>query len=290
MDDIIESGIWAQLSAAARTLYPVLCKFSNERFKEVWPSTAELLRLTGFKTKKSLQQAKKELVSAGLIDVIPGSGRRSTYYYFRFDYPGSRINLDIYRDTVASRRGVSEYPPVGEESNPLGGSEVSPNQINITISQNHNQQQEQLLDRTNRLMQQFLERIDDNKKLDFKSHIINSLLEKYGDLELGEAIKIAIKRGKDGDIRYLEGILRNRKEEPGETNSFNHNKAESEFAQLSAESKRWLPFLNLRYKNNHTFYFTAEENIPIKSIEEQFKNDGYTIKIFTSDTYSSETG
>lgn len=57
--DIIESGVWAGLSSAAKTLYLVLLKFSDQHFKPVWPSTEILLKLTGFKTKKSIIQGKK---------------------------------------------------------------------------------------------------------------------------------------------------------------------------------------------------------------------------------------
>jgi hypothetical protein len=136
MSDIIDSGIWAKLSSAARTLYPVLLKFSDFYFKPVWPSTETLLGLTGFKTKKSLNEAKRDLIKLGLLHVIPGSGRTSTYYYFRFDYPGSQIkplgdkNIPLWgRDSDASE---------GSKSQNQGGMEGYPNHINITINNNQN--------------------------------------------------------------------------------------------------------------------------------------------------------
>lgn len=57
--DIIESGVWANLSSAAKTLYLVLLKFSDQHFKPVWPSTEILLRLTGFKTKNQSYKEKE---------------------------------------------------------------------------------------------------------------------------------------------------------------------------------------------------------------------------------------
>ena len=120
MSDILDSGVWAKMGPAAKALYPVLCKFSNHTFKPVWPGTDELLRLTGFKTKKSLQEAKKELIKLGLLHVIAGTGRTSSHYYFRFDYPGSRVDIETHRASTASRRGIQESPPADYTKNALG--------------------------------------------------------------------------------------------------------------------------------------------------------------------------
>jgi len=136
MADIIESGLWAKLSVGARTLYPVLLKFSDSSFKPVWPATETLLRLTGFRTKKSIVLAKRDLVQAGLLFQVPGGGRTATKYYFSFHYPGSKI-------TPLGRKGMPPWE--GEKSTSerepvptLGVPQVSPNHINITIS-NQNQ-------------------------------------------------------------------------------------------------------------------------------------------------------
>ncbi|MCC5815563.1 MAG: helix-turn-helix domain-containing protein [Leptospira sp.] len=136
MSDIIDSGIWAKLSSAARTLYPVLLKFSDFYFKPVWPSTETLLGLTGFKTKKSLNEAKRDLIKLGLLHVIPGSGRTSTYYYFRFDYPGSQIKP--LGDKNIPLWGGEFQPSEGAKSRNQGGIEGYPNNINITINNNQN--------------------------------------------------------------------------------------------------------------------------------------------------------
>ncbi|TGK54598.1 helix-turn-helix domain-containing protein [Leptospira kanakyensis] len=136
MTDIIDSGVWAELSHAAKTLYPVLLKFSDYNFKPVWPNTETLMRLTGFKTKKSIVSAKKELTHAGLLYQVPGSGRTSTRYHFSFHYEGSRITPlgDTNRLPRDSEMGSSEgSKPVGK-----GGADGTPNHINITISNTNN--------------------------------------------------------------------------------------------------------------------------------------------------------
>lgn len=132
--DIIDSGVWARLSSAARTLYPVLLKFSDSNFKPVWPNTETLLGLTGFQSKKSLNEAKKDLEKNGLLHVVPGSGRTSTRYYFLFDYPGSKIPPQ--RDTTGDPRGFSPPPSEGQLHAPMGGTQGLPNHINITIHNN----------------------------------------------------------------------------------------------------------------------------------------------------------
>jgi len=124
---LIDSGLWARMSSAARALYPVLLRFSDKNYKPVYPGTQTLLKLTGFKQKSTLRQARKELVELGLIVVQTGTGRKNTTYHFIFD------------------RGVLLRPPPGAEKHPQGGSEPtlrgvsdpSPyNQIHISIN-NH---------------------------------------------------------------------------------------------------------------------------------------------------------
>jgi len=134
MSDIIDSGIWAKLSSAARTLYPVLLKFSDYNFKPVWPNTETLLGLTGFSTKKSLNEAKRDLERHGLLHVIPGSGRTSTRYYFRFDYPGSKIT-PLGDPQIPLREG-QPHPSGVENRTQEGGIPGLPNHINITIHNN----------------------------------------------------------------------------------------------------------------------------------------------------------
>ncbi|MCP5502260.1 MAG: helix-turn-helix domain-containing protein [Leptospiraceae bacterium] len=131
MVDIIDSGIWAKLSPAARTLYPVLLKFSDYTFKHVWPGTDTLLKLTGFKTKKSINEAKKELVKFGLLQISPGTGRTNTKYFFCFNYEGSKITPLGYKN--ARPRDAGNHLPGGQETPTYRDMAIPPNHINITI-------------------------------------------------------------------------------------------------------------------------------------------------------------
>jgi hypothetical protein len=135
MTDIIDSGVWANLSSAAKTLYPVLLKFSDSKFKPVWPGTEMLLKLTGFKTKKSIVQAKKELTRAGLLYQVPGNGKTATRYHFSFHYEGSKITP--LGDTNIPQGGVILDGIAGDKKADERGAGVSPNHINITISNNN---------------------------------------------------------------------------------------------------------------------------------------------------------
>ncbi|TGL41576.1 helix-turn-helix domain-containing protein [Leptospira perdikensis] len=136
MTDIIDSGVWAELSHAAKTLYPVLLKFSDYNFKPVWPNTETLMRLTGFKTKKSIVSAKKELTRAGLLYQVPGNGRTSTRYHFSFHYEGSKITP--LGDTSITLTGGEPETSGGPKLAGKGGADGTPNHINITISNTNN--------------------------------------------------------------------------------------------------------------------------------------------------------
>lgn len=280
MSDILDSGTWAKLGPAAKALYPVLCKFSNHTFKPVWPGTDELLRLTGFKTKKSLQEARRELIEKGLLDVVAGSGRKSSHYYFRFDYAGSRVDIEAHREASASRRGGSEYPGGGYANTPLGSAGVSPNHINIHINKltqttNNNNNPD-----VSSLLNEFLG--ERRTRGDFKEQLVHDMLEKYGQLEVGEAVKIAISRGKDGDIRYLEGILRNRSADRPE------KKAEmaDPFSDGSFPEKLkiWRDHLEPVGKFQGTWYFSAKRELSPSFVEEQFKQAGVSITVMRGST------
>jgi hypothetical protein len=133
--DLIDSGIWAELSPGARTLYPVLLRFSDRHFKPVFPGSQILLKLTGFKQKSSLRKARKELSDHGLIWIEEGTGRKNSKYFFRFDWGGAKT----------PPRGLPLEPPEGEVGTPPGilktnhrGSFSDPpyNQIHISINNN----------------------------------------------------------------------------------------------------------------------------------------------------------
>ena len=276
MSDILDSGTWAKMGPAAKALYPVLCKFSSHTFKPVWPGTDELLRLTGFKTKKSLQEAKKELIQLGLLHVVAGTGRTSSHYYFRFDYPGSRVDIEAHRANAAIRRGIQESPPADYLNSPQGSSGVSPNHINIHINK--------LTQTTNNNNPDVLSLLNEffgsaKPRGDFKDRLVQEMLEKYGSLEVGEAVRIAISKGKDGDIRYLEGILKNRdssqKKESGAVSQF-------PFEAVSESLKIWQGHLEPLGKFQDTWYFSAKTDVSPSFVEEQFMRAGFQVKIVRS--------
>ncbi|WP_061218819.1 helix-turn-helix domain-containing protein [Leptospira weilii] len=182
--DIIESGVWANLSSAAKTLYLVLLKFSDQHFKPVWPSTEVLLKLTGFKTKKSIIQGKRDLIQAGLLQVTPGTGHTSSRYYFCFNYSGSKIPPQGYN---FGHPGGEFFGTSGvAERQSLRSGEGTPNHINITITNNQNQ--------------------EPTKKALLN---LNDLEEKYGSSILSEALSIAKTRGMEANLKYVQGICKN---------------------------------------------------------------------------------
>ncbi len=282
MSDLVDSGIWAALSPSAKSLYPVLLRFSDETFKPVFPGTEELLRLTGFKTKKSLQEARKELQSSGLLDILPGTGRTNTRYYFRFDYPGSQVDIERYREETILRRRLQQNPPEGYQNNPLGDNQGIPNNIHININQESNQKQEQLLSNIHGLLKMFLEKEPREKQDDYRQQIVQSLMQKYGELEVGEGIKIAIRQGKEGNIRYLEGILKNRdtiKSNPSGEGV--RNSLPEEVSAIFPETlQKYLADLKLwyTYSGSH-FLQTTNSSVPIELIEALAAEKGVRLKI-----------
>lgn len=284
MSDILDSGTWAKMGPAAKALYPVLCKFSNHTFKPVWPGTDELLRLTGFKTKKSLQEARKELIYLGLLHVVAGTGRTSSHYYFRFDYPGSRVDIEAHRANAGARRGIQESPPAEYENTPHGAMRVPPNHINIHINkltQTTNNNNPDL----SSLLNEFFGAA--KPRGDFKDSLVQEMLEKYGSLEVGEAVRIAISKGKDGDIRYLEGILKNRgvqqKKESGAV-------AEFPFESAPDSLKIWQGHLEPLGKFQNTWYFSAKTEVSPSFVEEQFLRSGFQVKIVRGQGATAERG
>lgn len=199
MSDIFDSGIWAKLSSSAKTLYPVLLKFSDYNFKPVWPNTETLLRLTGFKTKKSIVEAKRDLEKNGLIHSISGTGRKSTHFYFRFDYPGSKItplgdeNIPLWGSNSSSSGGWENKSGRGMEGNP--------NNINITINNNQNKEtkKKELKNETSEV-----------KKHEKNGFSLETLLEDFGPDVFHYAYREAEKRGLKDNLPYIKTICRNR--------------------------------------------------------------------------------
>lgn len=133
---LIDSGVWARMTSAARTLYPVLLRFSDANFKPVYPGTRLLLKLTGFKQKSSLRKARRELSELGLISMTTGSGRKNTCYHFRFDFQGDP-EMPPW-GTKAAPPGVELETPRGVPSEHSGGADDASQYNKIHISINNN--------------------------------------------------------------------------------------------------------------------------------------------------------
>lgn len=203
MSDIIDSGTWASLSSGARALYPVLLKFSDQNFKQVWPSTSTLLKLTGFKTKKSVIDAKKDLIDSGLIQTKSGSGHANSIYYFTFNYPGSKITP--LWDTPVYHPGVEKSTPGEEENTPRGDATGNPNQINITITNNQIQKEPKK-----------------SKKKKSDRGAFEAVLEEYGEEIFNYAYAIAKTKSMENNIAYIRAICKNKTEELIKRPNFEH--------------------------------------------------------------------
>ncbi len=183
MSDIIDSGLWGKLSPAAKTLYPVLLKFSDQNFKHVWPSTDTLLKLTGFKTKKSIMLGKKELIKEGLLHYKPGSGRTNSTYYFSFNYEGSKITPQW--NNLAPLTEVKHSPSEGASLPHQSITSLPPNNLNITINNNN------------------------NSKPEVNQVSYEILLDTYGVDVVESAFQIAKEKGLESNLSYFSGICKN---------------------------------------------------------------------------------
>lgn len=222
MSDIIESGVWAKLSSSAKTLYPVLLKFSDFHFKPVWPSTDTLLQFTGFKSKKSIIEAKRDLEKNGLLYSVSGSGRTSTKFYFRFDYKGSKIAP--LGDTQIPLRGEDLPTSAVKNSQSQGSDTVNPNHIQITINNNHTQKTNQWpannKQESGKLEEETIqESAFPSRNRETKIPVgsgsaewvtMEGLLEIYGPDVFQYAYKEASRKGLQSNLPYLKAICKNR--------------------------------------------------------------------------------
>ncbi|HMV44750.1 MAG TPA: helix-turn-helix domain-containing protein [Leptospiraceae bacterium] len=213
MSDIIDSGLWGRLSSAAKTLYPVLLKFSDQNFKQVWPGTDLLLKLTGFKTKKSIVLGKKELIKEGLLYYRPGSGRTNSVYYFTFNYPGSKIIPQ--RDKTIPLTGIQTSPREDDALTPQTVPSGIPNHLNITITNTQ------------------------SLKTD-KEESYEKLIDMYGIKVVDEAYQMAKLKGFETNLSYVAGICKNISRK-GKENVFKNNQ-EMDTAQHVIDS--WRSFID----------------------------------------------
>jgi hypothetical protein len=186
MSDIIDSGLWGKLSPTARTLYPVLLKFSDQNFKQVWPSVDTLLKLTGFKTKKSISIAKKELIKEGLLYYKPGSGRTNSTYYFSFNYEGSKITPQWDKKIPLS--GISQSHSEAGMATSQESNGLYPNHLNITINNTQ----------TNK---------SNVQKDTFMT--LENLMDIYGIQTVETALQLAKAKGLEDSMAYISGICKN---------------------------------------------------------------------------------
>lgn len=192
---LIDSGLWARMSSAARTLYPVLLRFSDKNFKYVYPGSRHLLKLTGFKQKSTLRKARKELVDLGLISITEGSGRTNTCYHFRFDVLVANAPQGGQKTTPP---GGNSVPLSGSTGATPGASAEPPgyNQIHISIN-NHvqDEQKEALESRSSRVSEG-----SEKRKRDF-------LVRRFGQRNLDLAASECKLAGIDATSENLEKIL-----------------------------------------------------------------------------------
>lgn len=142
---LFDTGLWARMSAGARALYPALLRFSDGQFKPVYPGTRRLMDMTGFKHKKSIREARRELVRLGLVSFAAGSGRENTYYHFRFDWTKGDTSVPLSGLRQSPSPGEQHASPWEDPGSPGGGREAPPyNQIQITIN-NHPERADEML-------------------------------------------------------------------------------------------------------------------------------------------------
>jgi hypothetical protein len=183
--ELIDAGIWAKLSPAARTLYPVLLRFTDRNFSPVYPGSKKLMELTGFKQKSSLRKARNELVKLGLISITLGNGRTNTIYHFRFDW--------------ASPREVQNYPSEGNPKTPYRTENISPQGI-----KNNHTPDSPVITPYNQIHIS-INNVQDNPKIIQKNDEFEKLKKEFGE----KNVELAISEAKLADIPVnYENILK----------------------------------------------------------------------------------
>ncbi|MBE7413439.1 MAG: helix-turn-helix domain-containing protein [Leptospiraceae bacterium] len=239
MSDIIDSGTWGELSSAARSLYPVLLKFSDQNFKPVWPNTETLMRLTGFKSKKSIIEGKRDLAQKGLIQFKSGTGHSSSKYFFSFAYKNSKIEPQGWKNGYPGGGGGSASEAEKEISMESPGR--NPNNINITI--------------TNNQKVPYLKEKNSENKLS-----ANSLIDEFGSQIFAIATEKAQAKGLEKNYAYIQAIC---KSELEKSLKFNQTKKEESPQPIIAPSwegflewaKKYLPNSSINYFRNLDIHF-----------------------------------
>lgn len=184
------------------------------------------------------------------------------------------------------RRGISEAPPEGDVGQIRGGAGVSPNQIHINI---HNDLNKTLVDEIRPLFEDFFKKQSASNQSP-RQNFVESILEKYGEPEVGEAIKIAIQRGKNGDIRYLEGILRNRNIKTAKSIENKSMLPERILIKINQAFPSLVKELKFLYRHEETFYFLHSDPRSCNFLEKELNKllDGEKIVIRPMENNNSE--
>lgn len=185
--ELIDAGIWAKMSPAARTLYPVLLRFTDRNFSPVYPGSKKLLELTGFKQKSSLRNARKELIDLGLISITLGTGRKNTIYHFRFDWATPRVTQkdppEVINNTPHDNNRTT--PSSVTDETPQAQNPIPPyNQIQISINN-----QVPIKDVSN-------QKFNNQDQTEKKDDPFWKLREEFGSRE----VELAISEAKLGDL------------------------------------------------------------------------------------------
>lgn len=270
MSDIIDSGTWARLSSGARTLYPVLLKFSDQNFKKVWPSTSTLMKLTGFKNKRSIIDAKRDLVEAGLIHIIPGKGHKNSVYSFTFCYEREVQFNAPQRSTIPALPGGAEHTERGHYGSPQGTVTAAPNNINITIQNTQNQKE--------------------NNRSIMSPETLNS---KYSKELLAAAYRKAEGLGLSNDLSVIDAFCRDLSSEMVKNN---HNYARESWrfflawasSNLTEKSKNQLACLDVAFMDDEVILSGLDSEF-IETIIRKYYDEKYSnilLKIIKTDSSS----
>ncbi len=196
------------------------------------------MRLTGFKSKKSIIEGKRDLVKSGLIRFISGTGHLSSKYYFSFEYKNSKITPQRCAEIHPGGGHASLH---GEESGTSpGGHSGNPNNINITITNN---QKVPILKK-------------ENEKKNFH---VNDLIQEYGSEIFSISVEKAKKKNLENNYPYMKAICL-------DTQNQLLKKNHSSFSSSPPVNPSWEGFLDWarNYLPNSTVNFFKNLDIKIE--------------------------
>ena len=151
MCELGTSGVWAELSEAAKAVYPMLGIHTDGSFKPVFPSLSRLTKLTGL-SRQGVLNGLRDLESHGLIAIrsgrshTKGKGNRTNIYEFSFQYAGSTLvnqvdqPLSTSSTTLSTPQTTPGQPPgpkqdQSEQERREQQQEPRPIHLNLTLQQ-----------------------------------------------------------------------------------------------------------------------------------------------------------